>query len=366
MHIVRMIGDYLDIRLGVRDLMQNNLTRYLLPRNINAWYSMGAVLIALFAIQFVSGILLLVYYIPNIDQAFDSVKRIMNEIPYGWLVRYVHAVGANVTVIALFLHMLSALFMGSYKNPRELTWTVGFLLFLLTLGMSLTGYLLPWSQLSFWATTVATDTAAAFPWIGEVLVRVLRGGEQVGQETLGRFFALHIMGFPFIFGLLVFAHLFLVRRVGISPPPFGPDYRPHPPPNRFHHQSYPDGIPFFPNYMAKELGMLFLFLTIMMAIVFYAPWLFLPPEAFAPANPFSTPRGIKPEWYFLASYQMLRILPNEVLGIFLQIFIVLFLLFLPFIDRGWERRPARRPFFVTIFIVGVLGFIVLTVWGGLS
>lgn len=362
----RRAFDYVDIRLGVRDLLHKNLTEYLLPRNVNIWYTLGATLLALFAVQFITGILLLMYYIPQTEQAFGSVQRIMNEVPYGWLIRLVHAVGANVVILVLLLHMLSTLFMGAYKTPREFTWVLGFFLFLISLGMSLTGYLLPWSQLSYWATTVATNSPGSLPVIGEPLVHLLRGGAAVGQPTLSRFFALHVMGFPFIFGLVVFAHLFCVRRIGVSQPPFGPEYRRQPPPDRFRHEEYPGGIPFFPNYTTKDLMVISFFFAVLLAVVFFAPALLLPREAFEPANPFSTPVGIKPEWYFLASYQVLKLFPWEIVGLAVQTAVVALLLVLPFIDRGAERRPARRPVFVVLYALGVLAYVALTVWGHLS
>jgi len=358
--------DYIDLRLGVRDLLQKNLTEYLLPRNVNIWYTLGATLLALFAIQFLTGILLLMYYIPETDQAFVSVQKIMNEIPYGWMIRLVHAVGANVVILVLLLHMLSALFMGAYKTPREFTWVLGFILFLISLGMSLTGYLLPWSQLSYWATTVATESAGAIPWIGDAVVHLMRGGPAVGQATLSRFFALHVMGLPFIFGLVVLAHLFCVRRIGVSQPPFGPAFRPQPPPAQFRHEEHAGGIPFFPNYTTKDLMVISFFLALLAAVVFFAPGLLLPREAFEPADPFSTPVGIKPEWYFLASYQVLRLFPWEIVGLAVQGAAVAFLLILPFIDRSHERRPARRPVFVTLYVLGILSYVILTIWGHFS
>ncbi len=366
MSLREKVMDYLDVRFGFRDLLHHNFTEYLLPRNINAWYALGAVLLVLFAIQFVSGILLLVYYIPDTEHAFESVQAITNKVPFGWLIRSVHAIGANVTVLALFLHMLSVLFMSAYKDPREITWVFGYLIFLTALGMSFTGYLLPWSQLSYWATVVGTNMPEAVPVIGEKLVLFLRGGPSVGQQTLSRFFALHVMGFPFVFGLLLFVHLFLVRRIGVSVPPFGPSFRLEPPPTEFRHPAYPGGIPFFPNYATKDIAMIYLFLTLLMSVVFFAPWIFLSTEAYESADPFSTPAGIKPEWYFLAPYQILKLFPNKRAGIMLQIVFLLFLFLLPFIDRGMERRPARRPVFVSLFMISILGFIGLTIWGYLS
>jgi ubiquinol-cytochrome c reductase cytochrome b subunit len=366
MNLGKKVGDYLDTRLGIRDILEQNLTRYLLPRNINAWYTLGAVLLTLFAIQIGSGILLLIYYNPTTDEAFRSVQRIMNEVPFGWLIRTLHAVGANIIVFALLLHMLSVLFMGSYKSPRELTWLAGFFLLLLSLGMCLTGYLLPWSQLSFWATTVATKSSGEIPLIGDVVLRFLRGGAMVGQPTLSRFFALHVMGFPLLLGLLVLFHLFCVRRVGISRPPFGPDWRPAEPPTTFRHEEHPGGIPFFPHYVAKDAAMISFFLALLLWVVFFAPGLFFPPAAFEPADPFVTPPGIKPEWYFLWAYQTLKIFPSEFLGLAVQGAAVTLLLLLPFLDRSSERRPARRPLFVTAYLLGLALFLALSVWGHYS
>ena len=193
---IKMLIDFIDLRWGGRDLYSKELNGYLLPRNVNAWYALGAVLVALFELQIITGILLLMFYVPDAEKAFASVQYIVNEVPFGWLFRMLHAIGANVIVIALLLHMLSVLFMGSYKGRREFTWLSGFIIFNLTMGLCLTGYLLPWSQLSFWATTVATDAAGAIPVVGDYLVEFLRGGPTVSNQTLGRFFALHVVGMP--------------------------------------------------------------------------------------------------------------------------------------------------------------------------
>lgn len=366
MAVRKRLVDWLDIRLGVRDLLEQNLTRYLLPRNINIWYALGAVLLTLFIIQFVTGILLLVYYQPTAEEAFASVRRIMNEIPYGWLLRNLHAVGSNLIIVVLLLHMLSVLFMSSYKTPRELTWLSGFILFNLSLALCLTGYLLPWSQLSFWATTVATDAAGAVPFVGDALVRFLRGGGAVGDVTLGRFFALHVMGLPLVLMLLVGFHLFCVRRTGVSRPPFGPDYRPRESHLFFQHEEHRGGIPFFPHYFAKETAVIAVFLAILVTVTFFAPQVFIPAAALEPADPFVTPPGIKPEWYFLWAYQTLKIFPSELIGLAVQGGAMTFLALLPFIDRTRERRPFRRPVFLVLFVAGVAVFVGLSIWGHYS
>jgi len=362
----KIIIDFFDSRLGIRDILEQNLTKYLLPRNINVWYTLGAVLITLFMIQVATGILLLIYYVPNPEEAFQSVERIMNEVPFGWLMRTLHAVGANVIIIALLLHMLSVMFMASYKKPRELTWVSGFVILNLAFGLCLTGYLLPWSQLSFWATTVATDAAGAIPVVGDELVRFMRGGSMVNEATLGRFFALHVMGMPLLLGGLIGFHLFCVRRSGVSRPPFGAEYESRDYPDHFEHEEHPGGIPFFPNYVIKDSAVICFFLAFFLAIVFFAPNLFFPESAFEPADPFVTPPHIKPEWYFLWAYQTLKIFPSEIIGLGIQGLFMTLLALLPFIDRGPERRPFQRPLFMTCYVLGILLFVAISIWGHYS
>ncbi|PLX79391.1 MAG: cytochrome B6 [Desulfuromonas sp.] len=363
---LKMVIDWVDVRLGVRELWTANTTGYLVPGNINPWYSLGTVLLVLFGLQFLTGILLLMHYIPDTEKAFASVERIMNEVPFGWLFRYLHVVGSNLIVVVLLLHMLSVLFMGSYKRPRELTWLSGFGLFNLGLFLCLTGYLLPWSQLSFWATTVATDAAGAVPVIGSKLVEVLRGSPSVGSETLGRFFALHVVVMPLaLLGLIGF-HLFCVRRNGISRPPFGEKARPARVGEQFEHEHHDDGIPFFPNYTSEEAAMVCYFIALLVFISFFAPQIFLPLDALEPADPFNTPEHIKPEWYFLWAYQTLKIFPSKFLGLAVQGGLMTFLALLPFIDRGEERRPAKRPLFVTCYVLGLLLILAISIWGHYS
>ncbi len=366
MERIKCLIDWFDVRLGVRELLRSNLQGYLLPRHVNIWYSLGAVLLALFTLQFLSGILLLVYYVPAADKAFASVEQIMNVVPYGWLIRTLHMVGSNLIVAVLLLHLLSVLFMGAYKKPRELTWLSGFGLLNLSFALCLTGYLLPWSQLSFWATTVATDAAGAVPWIGEGLVAFLRGAPSVGAVTLGRFFALHVVVLPLLLLGLIGFHLFCVRRAGISTPPFGPAARPAVVGTTFEHEVHADGIPFFPNYTVKELAVVMFVLATLVAISVFSPALFLPLDALEPADPFTTPDHIKPEWYFLWAYQTLKIFPSKLMGLAAQGGAMTLLALLPFLDRGDERRPFHRPLFLTLYGLGILLLIGLSIWGHLS
>jgi ubiquinol-cytochrome c reductase cytochrome b subunit len=364
MALFKRVYDWIDVRIGARDLVARELTGYLLPRNINAWYSMGSILLVIFLLQVLTGMLLLVHYVPDADKAFKSVSYIMNDIPYGWLVRMCHAVGSKLMVLVLLLHMLSVLFMGSYKSPRELNWLSGFTLFVLVEGISLTGYLLPWSQLSFWATTVATNSVGTIPVVGTFLVEFLRGGKLVGAPTLGRFFALHVSLMPITIATLVGLHLFFLQRTGVSTPPFGVketanQWRGE----GYRYESHQGGIPFFPNYALQDLTSIAIYLACFLAVVFFNPYIFFPKDAFLPANPYLTPEHIKPEWYFLANYQTLRIFPSEFLGLAVQGVAMGFLALLPFIDRGRERHPLKRPLFLACFAGGVLLWVGLSVWG---
>ena len=367
MPLLKRLYDWIDLRIGAREIVKKELTGYLLPRNINEWYSLGSVLLVIFVLQVVTGMLLMVYYVPDADKAFKSVTFIMNELPYGWLIRLCHAVGSNMMVAVLLLHMLSTLMMGSYKSPRELNWLTGFILFTLVQGISLTGYLAPWSQLSFWATTVATNSATAIPVIGPYLVEFLRGGKLVGPPTLGRFFAVHVALLPVVIAALIGAHLFLLKRTGISTPPFGAiDTKKPWRPESYSYQSHPGGIPFFPNYALQDLTSILIYFAIFLAVVFFVPQLLFTPDAFVPANAFKTPAHIKPEWYFLANYQTLKIFPSELLGLSVQAAAMTFLALIPFIDRSPERHPLKRPLFLACTIGGILLWLGLSVWGHYS
>jgi ubiquinol-cytochrome c reductase cytochrome b subunit len=367
MNLLKMTIDWLEARLGIKELVAKNLTGYHLPRNINFWYSMGSILLFIFVMQVVTGILLLVYYLPDADKAFGTVTSVMNTVPFGWLIRTCHVVGSSMMVLFVMLHMLSVLFMGSYKSPRELNWLTGFILFTLVQGLCLTGYLLPWSQLSFWATTVATNSVGAIPVIGQFLVEFLRGGKLVSPATLGRFFTLHVAVLPILLAAIAGAHLFFLERIGVSTPPFGlDDSRNRWSGDSFRYEDHPGGIPFFPNYLLQDMTSIALYLVFFLAVVFFFPAMLFPKDAFVQANPFLTPAHIKPEWYFLANYQTLKLFPNEFIGLSIQGAAMTFLALLPFIDRGKEKHPLKRPLFLICAIGGIIVYIGLSIWGHYS
>jgi quinol-cytochrome oxidoreductase complex cytochrome b subunit len=367
MTLLKRLVDWIDVRIGTREIVAHELTGYLLPRNINIWYSMGSILLFIFAMQVATGMLLLIYYVPDADKAFKSVTFIMNQVPFGWLIRLCHAVGSNLMVLVLLFHMVSVLFMKSYKSPRELNWLTGFILFTMVQGISLTGYLLPWSQLSFWATTVATNSVGAIPKVGPYLVEFLRGGKLVGPPTLGRFFALHVALIPTGIAALIGAHLFFLQRTGVSTPPFGQKETANQwKGDGYRYENHPGGIPFFPVYALEDLRSIFIYLACFLAIVFFFPHLLFTRDAFLPANPLLTPAHIKPEWYFLANYQTLKLFPSEFLGLAVQGVAMTFLALLPFIDRGPERHPLKRPLFMVCALGGLLLWVGLGVWGHYS
>ncbi len=355
------IREWLETRIGLDELIKSQLTEYRVPKNVNIFYTLGMVALAAYLFQVLTGILLLFYYIPDDKDAFQSVSLIMNGVPYGWLFRLMHVVGSNLMVAVVFLHMLSAFFLGSYKKPRELTWVVGALLLLTTLGFCLSGYLLPWSQLSFWATTVVTNIPTAFPVIGDLITRILRGSENVSGFTLNRFFAMHVALLPPVLMTLFALHVFLVRRIGISSPPLGQDAKKEW--KEFRHVDHPDGPPFYPYFVSREALMIVLYVIIMFLIIAFAPALFLPHDAITPADPFNTPDHIRPEWYFLAPYAMLKLIPNRFLGIALQLVLVTVFILWPFMDRSEQYNIFKRPRLLALFLVTLIVWVGITLWG---
>jgi ubiquinol-cytochrome c reductase cytochrome b subunit len=354
------IREWLEVRIGLDEIIRSQLTEYHVPKNINIFYTLGMVAFGAFALQVVTGILLIFYYIPSDKDAVQSIQFIMNQVPYGWLFRLMHVVGSNLMVAVVICHLGSVFFLGAYKKPRELTWVLGAFLLLTTLGFCLSGYLLAWSQLSFWATTVVTTMPQAFPFIGNFISEIMRGGENVSGATLNRFFALHVAFFPLLLVGLFALHAFLVRRIGISAPPGSEEPQEW---QVFHHESHPGGPPFFPDFVAKEVFMTCIYLVVMFAIISFVPALFIPADANIPADPLNTPAHIRPEWYFLAPYAMLKLVPNRFLGIALQVVLVLVFIFWPFIDRAKEHNILKRPKLLAFFFVTIIVWIGLTIWG---
>ena len=315
-----------------------------LPANVGFWHTFGSLSLYLFINQVVTGILLMIYYRPTTNTAFESVRFIITKAHFGWLIRGLHAWGATLMILCALTHMMRTYFMGAYKKPRELTWILGVLSLGCTVTFGFTGYLLPWNQLSYWATVVGTEITGAIPLLGQYLKTLLRGGEGVTDETLSRFYVLHVVVLPWVLTGLIGLHLFLMRVQGLATLERVGEEKPI---------KKGRGILFFPHHVLKE-GVVFC-LLIATLITLIVLW---PVELGEKADPFTTPPGIKPEWYFLPTYQLLKYFP-KILGLFVSLIPPLLLLLWPFLDRSPERHPKKRPVAVTIGIVAIvlaLGF----------
>jgi cytochrome b6 len=300
------------------------------------WYYFGGMTLFLFGIQVGTGALLLLYYRPSAGEAYESVQFIMTRVPFGWLVRSIHAWSANLMVAAAFAHFFSVLFLGAYRRPRELTWFSGVLLLGLTLAFGFTGYLLPWNELAFFATRVGTDMAATVPLIGDFIVRFMRGGPDVSGATLTRLFGVHVAILPMIATALLGLHLLLVQAHGMSVPRSIER-------DAATRGGGPRSMPFVPHFLLRELFGWTVALALLAGLSAFYPW-----ELGAKADPFApAPAGIRPEWYFLWVFQSLRYVPPTILGIDGETLSVLTLaiaaavvLFLPFVAGRSERAQT--------------------------
>jgi ubiquinol-cytochrome c reductase cytochrome b subunit len=295
---------WVDSRFPMSKLFKEHMSEYYAPKNFNFWYFFGSLAIVVLAIQIVTGIFLVMNYKPDAMKAFDSVEYIMREVPWGWLIRYMHSTGASMFFVVVYLHMFRGLIYGSYQKPRELIWIFGCTIFLLLMAEAFLGYLLPWGQMSYWGAQVIINLFAAIPLIGPDLALWLRGDYVVGDATLNRFFSLHVIALPLVLVGLVAAHIIALHEVG-SNNPDGIDIK-----NNLDASGKPvDGIPFHPYYSVHDIMGLGVFLMIFAAIVFFAPEMggyFLEANNFIPADPLQTPSHIAPVWYFTPFYSMLR------------------------------------------------------------
>ena len=319
------------------------------------WYYFGGMTLFLFAVQVVTGILLLLYYRPSAENAFESVQFIMTEVKFGWLIRSVHSWSANLLIATLFIHMFSVFFMRAYRRPREITWVTGIVLLVVALGFGFSGYLLPWNKLSFFATKVGTDIAGVLPFVGDSLMRFLRGGEDVTGATLTRFYGFHVAVLPAITTLIIAIHLLMVQLHGMSVPPKleGKDIK---------------RMKFFPNFLLRDVTGWILAIGVLAALAALFPW-----ELGEKADPFApAPAGIRPEWYFLFMFQTLKYVPAKVVGIDgevigILIFVVggLVWLLIPFLDRSNGERK-RRIIFPIFGSLVILYIVAMTIVGYLS
>jgi ubiquinol-cytochrome c reductase cytochrome b subunit len=347
------IGRWIDERTHISELWQSQMVDYKVPKNLTFPYAFGVMALVAFAIQIISGIFLTMYYQPNVHTAFDSANyTIMKEVPFMWLIRQVHAAGANFFLALVYLHIFTGIYYNAYKKPRELTWIVGFFIYFVLLMTALSGYLLPWGQLSYWGMVVTTEIPTAIPGaLGETISVWMKGGYELGQITLGRFFGLHIWLLPLILLGLVGFHLYLVRAAGISNP------------EGVEIDKKKEGVPFHPYMTLKEGAYVMGYLAVFFFFVFFYMHHFLPPDNFEPANPFKTPPHIAPEWYLLAFYTIFRSIPSKFLGFIAFSLALLLLLLLPFLDFSPYKSARRRPLFFVMYIVLIISAMALTILG---
>lgn len=345
---------WMDERVGLADLEKLAHKKQVPIHRHRLWYYFGGMTLFLFAIQVVTGILLLLYYRPSAEEAYESVQFLMAEVQFGWLIRSLHAWSANLMILALFIHMFSVLLLAAYRRPRELTWVSGVALFGLALAFGFTGYLLPWNELAYFATKVGTEITGAVPIVGRFALRLLRGGDDVTGATLTRFYGIHVAVLPAIATLLLGMHLYLVQKHGMSVPPSvdragGP----------------PRTMPFVPDFLLRDIVGWLSALAVLAALA-----AFFPAELGKKADPFAAaPVGIKPEWYFMFTFQTLKYLPAKILGIDGEVVGIvafgvagLFLLAIPFLDRRAGRGQSSRLF--TLIGVGIIAYIIVLTYLG--
>lgn len=361
------LREWINQRFPLNEMWQKHFVKYYAPKNFNFWYFFGSLALAVFLIQLVSGIWLTMFYTPTANEAFASIETIMRDVPFGWLLRYLHSTGASAFFIVIYLHMFRALLYGSYKKPRELVWLFGVSLYIILLSEAFMGYLLPWGQMSYWAAQVIVSLLSAIPGIGEQLVMWVRGDFNVSGVTLNRFFALHVTAVPLILIAFIVSHITALHEVG-SNNPDGIDIK-----ENVDGTGKPlDGIPFHPYYTVKDLFGFAIFLFIFAFVVFYSPTLFgyfLEPDNFAPANPLVTPSHIAPVWYMTPYYAMLRAVPDKLFGVIILFCAILVWFFVPWLDRSSVRsmryrgpwsRAALAIFVISFISLGYLGTVNVT------
>ena len=342
---------WIDHRLPIFSFMHHELHEYPTPKNLSYWWNFGSLAGIALVIMLVTGITLAMHYTPHVDYAFDSVERIMRDVNYGWLIRYMHMNGASFFFIVVYIHIFRGLYYGSYKAPRELLWMLGVVILLLMMATAFMGYVLPWGQMSFWGATVITNLFSAIPVVGDSIVTWLWGGFAVDNPTLNRFFSLHYL-LPFVIVGVVVLHLVALHRFG-SNNPLGIDAK-----------SSKDQIPFHPYYTVKDAFGLGIYLIAFAAVVFFAPNFFGEPDNYIPADPLVTPAHIVPEWYFLPFYAILRSIPDKLGGVVAMFGAIAVLFILPWLDRSPVRSGQFRPIFKIFFWVLVIDVVALTFFGG--
>lgn len=336
---------WIEYRLPVFSFL-SHLRDYKTPKNLSYLWNFGSIAGIGLVIQILTGVLLSMHYDPNVGNAFNSVENIMRNVNYGWLLRYMHAVGASMFFVAVYAHILRGLYYGSYQRPRELLWFIGIIIFFMMMATAFMGYVLPWGQMSFWGATVITNLFSAIPLVGEHIVTWLWGGFSVDNPTLNRFFALHFL-LPFLIVGVVILHLIALHKHG-SNNPTGLDVK-----------TEKDTIPFHPYYTIKDFVGFGVYFLIFAFFIFFEPNYLGHPDNYIPANPMVTPDHIVPEWYFLPFYAILRSIPDKLLGVSAMVFAILILFLLPWLDGSKVRSGRYKPMFKCFFVIFVINCLIL-------
>ena len=336
---------WIERRLPIFGLVHSSFVAYPTPRNLNYWWTFGAILSLMLGVQILTGIILAMHYTPNADLAFRSVELLVRDVNYGWLLRNMHAAGASMFFFAVYIHMFRGLYYGSYKEPREVLWILGVIIYLLMMATGFMGYVLPWGQMSFWGATVITNLFSAIPYVGDSIVTLLWGGYSVGNPTLNRFFSLHYL-LPFVIAGVVVLHVWALHVAGQNNPA-GVEVK-----------TEKDTVAFTPYATIKDMFGVSCFLIFYAWFIFYMPNYLGDADNYIPANPGVTPQHIVPEWYYLPFYAILRSIPNKLAGVIAMFSAIVVLAFLPWLDsaktRSSKYRPLAKQFFWIFVVVCVL------------
>ncbi len=334
-------GQWMHDRLPIYALVKETALDFPTPKNLNYWWTFGGILAVMLVAQIITGIVLAMHYTPHVDMAFDSVEHIMRDVNYGWLLRYLHANGASMFFVAVYIHIFRGMYFGSYKAPREVLWMIGVLIFLIMMATAFMGYVLPWGQMSFWGAKVITNLFSAIPLFGESITTWLWGGFAVDNPTLNRFFSLHYL-LPFVLAGIVGLHIWALHVPGNNNP------------TGLNVKSSQDTVPFHPYYTMKDGFAVVVFLMVLALFVFFMPNYMGHAINYEPANPLSTPAHIVPEWYFLPFYAILRAIPSKLGGVVAMFGSIAILFVLPWLDTSRVRSGTYRPIFKGFFWIFVV------------
>ena len=340
------IGRWFESRLPIMRLIHSSFVVFPNPRNLNYYWTFGGILAFMLVSQILTGVVLAMHYAAHVDLAFNSVEQIMRDVNYGWMLRYLHANGASMFFVAVYVHIARGLYYGSYKEPREVLWILGVIIFLLMMATAFMGYVLPWGQMSFWGATVITNLFSALPGVGETIVTYLWGGYSVGNATLNRFFSLHYL-LPFMIAGVVVLHIWALHVPGSNNPA------------GIEKKSDKDTLPFHPYFTVKDAFAVVCFVIFFSWFTFYIPNYLGHADNYIEANPAVTPAHIVPEWYFLPFYAILRAVPDKLLGVLAMFGSIAILVFLPWLDTSKVRSGAYRPAFRVFFWLFIANTIVL-------